>query len=204
MKIERGVILAGGEATRFGGRPKGLELVGGERILDRLVTVFVEAFGNLPLLVANDPAAPSWRKDLQVVPDIQPGLGALGGILTAVTRGPAPLVLCAWDMPFVTSPLLQALARGLETHDAYLPESDGHRGLEPLCAGYGPGCQPAIVRALERGDRRAIAFHPHVKVGILPLEQVRHLGDPATLFFNLNIPDDLAKADALWRHGSSR
>ncbi|HEV8123501.1 MAG TPA: molybdenum cofactor guanylyltransferase [Gemmatimonadales bacterium] len=200
----RGVILAGGEAARFGGRPKGLELVGGERILDRLVAVFVAAFGTPPLLVANDPAAATWRNDLQVVPDIEPGLGALGGILTAVTQGPAPVVLCAWDMPFVTSALLQALARGLQTHDAYLPQSDGHRGLEPLCAGYGPACRAAIARALERGDRRAIAFHPQVKVGILPLEQVRPLGDPATLFFNLNIPDDLAKADALWRHGSSR
>jgi molybdenum cofactor guanylyltransferase len=204
LRIERGVILAGGEAARYGGRPKGLELVGGERILDRLVSVFVEAFGNLPLLVANDPAAPTWRKDLQVVPDVQPGLGALAGILTAVTLGPAPVVLCAWDMPFVTAPLLQLLARGLETHDAYLPESDGHRGLEPLCAGYGPACRPAIVQALARGDRRAIAFHPQLNVGILPLERVRPLGDPATLFFNLNIPDDLAKADALWRHGSSR
>ena len=173
-------------------------------MLDRLVAAFVEAFGELPLLVANDPAARSWRDDLDIVGDVQPGLGALGGILTAVDRGPAPVVLVAWDMPFVSAPLLRELARGLPSHDAFLPESDGDRGLEPLCAGYGPACRPAIARALERGDRRAIAFHPQVKVGILPLEQVRHLGDPASLFFNLNTPDDLAKADALWRHGSSR
>ena len=200
----RGVILAGGSATRYGGRPKGLEVVGGERILDRLVAVFVEAFGGPPLLVANDAAATSWRSDLEVVGDVEPGLGALGGILTAVDRGPAPVVLAAWDMPFVTVSLLRALAQGLQAHDAFLPESDGRRGLEPLCAGYGPACRPAIARALERGDRRAIAFHPQVNVGILPLEQVRHLGDPATLFFNLNTPDALAKADALWRQGSSR
>ncbi|MEP7326384.1 MAG: molybdenum cofactor guanylyltransferase [Gemmatimonadota bacterium] len=200
----RGVILAGGAASRFGGRPKGLETVGGERILDRLVTAFVDAFGELPLLVANDPAANSWRSDLPVVPDVQPGLGALGGILTAVTLGPAPVVVSAWDMPFVSAPLLRALALGLQSHDAFLPESGGGHGPEPLCAAYGPACQPAIARALERGDRRAIAFHPQVQVGILPLEQVRQLGDPATLFFNLNIPDDLAKADALWRHGSFR
>ncbi|MEY4608770.1 MAG: MobA-like transferase domain, partial [Gemmatimonadota bacterium] len=31
-----GVILAGGGATRFGGRPKGLEVVAGERIIDRV------------------------------------------------------------------------------------------------------------------------------------------------------------------------
>ena len=36
----RGAILAGGGATRFDGRPKGLERVGGTRILDRLVDAF--------------------------------------------------------------------------------------------------------------------------------------------------------------------
>lgn len=200
----RGVILAGGNATRFGGRPKGLELVGGRRILDRLVDAFVEAFESPPLLVANDPAAQTWRNDLSMIADVEPGQGALGGILTAVVAGPAPVVVAAWDLPFVTAPLLQELARGLESHDAFLPDSGGAQGLEPLCAGYGPACRAAITQALARGDRRAISFHPLVKVGILPLERVRRLGDPATLFFNLNTPDDLAKADTLWRHGSSR
>jgi molybdopterin-guanine dinucleotide biosynthesis protein A len=200
----RGVILAGGEATRFGGRPKGLEVVGGRRILDRLVDAFVEAFGSLPLLVANDPAAPAWRNDLPIIGDVEPGLGALGGILTAVVAGPAPVVVAAWDLPFVPPPLLQELARGLETHDAFVPESGDPHQLEPLCAAYGPACRAAITQALARGDRRAISFHPFVKVGILPLRRVRRLGDPATLFFNLNTLADLAKADALWRHGSSR
>ena len=41
----RSAILAGGGATRFGGQPKGLERVGGERILDRLVAECERAFG---------------------------------------------------------------------------------------------------------------------------------------------------------------
>jgi len=43
----RGVILAGGQASRFGGAPKGLERVGGVRILDQLVETFLAAFGHL-------------------------------------------------------------------------------------------------------------------------------------------------------------
>jgi molybdopterin-guanine dinucleotide biosynthesis protein A len=85
----RGAILAGGGATRFGGRPKGLEEVGGERILDRLVRVMTAAFGGPPLLVANAPDAPAWRPDLRVVADVRPGLGSLGGIYTAVVETPA-------------------------------------------------------------------------------------------------------------------
>lgn len=199
----RGVILAGGGATRYDGKPKGLEIVGGKRVIDHLVEAFTKSLGELPLLVANAEDARTWRPELSVVADIRPGCGALGGIYTAVVQGPAPVVVVAWDMPFVNAPLISALANGLIRHDAYLPESDGRRGVEPLCAAYGPACIAAIETSLDRDERRAIAFHQAVKVGILPLEEVRAFGDPARLFFNVNTPDDLVEADALWRHASS-
>jgi molybdopterin-guanine dinucleotide biosynthesis protein A len=192
-----GAVLAGGGATRFEGRPKGLARVGGARILDRLVDVFGEALGAAPLLVANAPDAPTWRPDLRVVADVRPGMGSLGGIYTAVVEAPAPVVCVAWDMPFVTPEMVRALADGLAEWDAFLPESDGRRGVEPLCAAYGPACAAAIAASLEVGDLRAIGFHRAVRVGRLPLEAVRRLGDPARLFFNINTADDLARADAL-------
>jgi molybdopterin-guanine dinucleotide biosynthesis protein A len=192
-----GAVLAGGGATRFEGKPKGLARVGGARILDRLVDVFGEALGAAPLLVANAPDAPTWRPDLRVVADVRPGMGSLGGIYTAVVEAPAPVVCVAWDMPFVTPGLVRALADGLAEWDAFLPESDGRRGVEPLCAAYGPACAAAIAASLEAGDLRAIGFHRAVRVGRLPLEAVRRLGDPARLFFNINTADDLARADAL-------
>ena len=201
----RGAILAGGGATRFGGKPKGLEIVGGERILDRLVAAMTGAIGEPPVLVANAPDAGNWRPDLRTIPDVRPGLGALGGIYTAVLEAPAPVVCVAWDMPFVSESLIRALAAGLGQHDAVLPESDGRRGMEPLCAAYGIACRDAIAGSLAAGDLRAIGFHDRIRVGILPLAEVRALADPELVFFNVNTADDLAKADQLWRqHASSR
>jgi molybdopterin-guanine dinucleotide biosynthesis protein A len=201
----RGAILAGGGATRFGGKPKGLERVGGERILDRLARAMRDALGSPPLLVANVPEAASWRSDLRVVADLRPGLGALGGIYTAVMEAPAPVVCVAWDLPFVSAPLIRRLAGGLPDHDAVLPRSDGPAGVEPLCAAYGPACREAIAANLDAGDLRAVGFHARIRVGILPLAEVALEGDPAFLFFNVNTADDLAQADELWRrHGSSR
>jgi molybdopterin-guanine dinucleotide biosynthesis protein A len=199
----RGVILAGGGATRFGGKPKGLEVVAGERILDRLVLTMTEALGQPPLLVANAPEAPTWRPDLRTVSDVQPGLGALGGIYTAVIEGPAPVVCVAWDMPFVAASLIRLLADGLAEADAVLPQSEGRRGVEPLCAAYGPACAQPIADSLAAGDLRAIGFHDRIRVSILPLEQIRHLADPELLFFNVNTADDLARADQLWRRRAS-
>lgn len=201
----RGAILAGGGATRFEGRPKGLERIGGVRLLDRLVAAFTEALGEAPLLIANDPTAPEWVPGLRAVRDIRPGAGAAGGVLTAVTVAPAPVVVVAWDMPFVSPALIRALADGLVGVDAFLPESDGRRGVEPLCAAYGPGTAAAISAALDRGDFRAVGFHEAVKVGILTLERVRQIGDPALLFLNVNTADDLREAENLWQqHASSR
>ena len=157
------------------------------------------ALGEPPLLVANAPEAAEWRSDLRTVSDVRPGFGALGGIYTAVAAAPAPVVCVAWDMPFVSESLIQTLAGGLEQYDAMLPQSDGRRGVEPLCAAYGPACRDAIAESLAAGELRAIGFHHRIRVGILPLDQVRALADPDLLFFNVNTADDLARADELWR-----
>ena len=193
----QGAILAGGSASRMGGVPKGLLSVGGTRILDRLVAAFVEALGSSPLLVANAPDAGTWRDDLRIVPDRIPGGGTLAGLHTAVLEAPAPVVAVAWDMPFVPASLIAALARGLVTADVVIPASDGRRGVEPLCAGYGPATAPAMAAALERGDLRAIAFHEAVRVHVVPAAELRAFGDPARMFFNVNTPEDLVRANGM-------
>jgi len=197
----RGAVLAGGAARRYGGRPKGLVELGGRRILDRVVDVVAAVTGSPPLLVANAPDADRWRPDLRTIPDVRRDSGSLGGIYTAVVSGAGPVLCVAWDMPFLTTDLLDTLVQGAASGgwDAFLPESDGRRGVEPLCAVYGPACGPAIERQLERGDLRAIGFHADVKVGTLPLERVRVFGDPDELFFNVNTPADLERAEAAWR-----
>jgi molybdopterin-guanine dinucleotide biosynthesis protein A len=195
----RGAVLAGGAARRYGGTPKGLLTVGGRRILDRVVDVVQAVTGAPPLLIANAPDAPSWRSDVRTLPDIRPGFGTLGGLYTAVSAAPGPVLCVAWDMPFVPEALLRELLERMATggYDAVLPESSGKRGLEPLCAVYGPVCAPAMARRLETGDLKAISFHVDVRIGIVPLAQVRGFGDPDELFFNVNTPDDLERAEAL-------
>jgi molybdopterin-guanine dinucleotide biosynthesis protein A len=181
----------------MGGTPKGLLPVGGIRILDRLVAAFQEALGGLPLLVANTPDAGSWSPGLRVVPDRIPGGGTLAGLHAAVIEAPAPVVAVAWDMPFVTAGLIAMLARGLGSADVVIPASGGRRGVEPLCAGYGPATGPAMAAAIERGDLRAIAFHEAVRVRIIPEADLLAFGDPGRLFFNVNTPEDLVRANGM-------
>lgn len=200
MTAIRGAILAGGRASRFGGRPKGLEEVGGARVVDRLAALLAEVLGSPPLLVANDPGAAAWGTGLRVVPDARPECGTLGGLYTAV-REAAPVVCVAWDMPFVTAGLVAALADGLAAADVAIPASGGPRGVEPLCAAYGPACLGPMAGAIDRGDFRAIAFHPQVRVRRLDLDALPAAALPPAgvdPFFNVNTPEDLREARALW------
>lgn len=156
-----------------------------------------------PLIVANAPDAPSWRPDLETVADVEAGLGAVGGIYTALVRGPAPVVVAAWDMPFITAGLVATLARELDGADACVPESGGPRGLEPLCAAYGPACLDAIARALAEDDRRAVGFHRFVQVTILRSSTIATVADPMLAFFNVNTARDLEEAEASWQARAS-
>jgi molybdopterin-guanine dinucleotide biosynthesis protein A len=188
-----GVILAGGAATRFGGAPKGLQLVDGRRIIDRVAEALRGATDDL-LLVANQPEAPQWLAGVRVAQDLRRGEGALGGIHAALAHAHGcPVLIVAWDMPYASEGLLRALrAAGERGYEAVVPESEtSGRGVEPLCAWYAPACLPAIERRLDAGDRRVVGFFDDVRVHRLPLAEVSQWGDPARMFFNVNRPDDL-------------
>jgi molybdopterin-guanine dinucleotide biosynthesis protein A len=105
-------------------------------------------------------------------------------------------LVVAWDMPFVSPGLLARLrALGESGFDAALPESGSKRGLEPMCAWYAPPCLDAITAALDRGDRRVIAFFDAVRVARLGAEQVAEFGEPSVLFLNVNTVDERAQAE---------
>lgn len=194
-----GVILAGGAASRYGGRPKGLERVGGRRVIDRVADALREATDDL-LLIANDPAAKAWLAGVPMATDVRKNCGSLGGIHAAIVRAGGPVVVVAWDMPFVPPELLQILRDAGTRADAALPESGSRRGVEPLCAYYSPACVPAIECRLDANDMRVVSFFDDVRVARIPEDEVRRFGDPELLFMNVNTPDDLAIAE---RHAAN-
>ncbi len=201
-----GVILAGGAASRFGGAPKGLERVGGRRIIDRVAAALREVSDDL-LLIANAPEAPQWLPGVRTASDLRPGFGALGGLHAALAQADADVLLVAWDMPYLSAALLGELRRIgdggraerhhepalIDAQDVVIPERDGsRRGVEPLCAWYSRRCLPAIERTLDAGDLRVVGFHEQVRVQRLPLPRVQDFGDPARMFSNVNTREELA------------
>ncbi len=157
------------------------------------------ATGSSPLLVANADDAGEWRPDLTLKADVAPDSGSLGGILTALIMEENTVLVVACDMPFVTTDLLEALIEKANDYDVFLPESEGPLGVEPLCAVYAFSCVEPIWESIKAEDFRMTGFHHAVKVGTVPIDEVRRYGNPETLFFNVNTPDDLTQAEQLWR-----
>ena len=188
-----GAIIAGGRATRFGGVAKGLELVGGVRILDRVAAALSESCDDL-IIVANDAAAAGWIPGARVVADVRPGMGALGGVHAALANARDTVLVVSWDSPFVPGGLMRALRDAGEKADAdaAVPVSNSPLGFEPLCAWYRASCRAAVERHLESGDLRAGGWQGEVttvRVDASPW------GDPDEIFFNVNSAADLATAD---------
>ncbi|MBL8960688.1 MAG: molybdenum cofactor guanylyltransferase, partial [Gemmatimonadetes bacterium] len=152
------------------------------------------------LLVANAAEAAEWLPGVRMVGDVIVDQGSLGGIHAALVHAATPVLVVAWDMPFVPVSLARQLRAAGEGADAVLPESGSRRGVEPLCAWYGPACIPAIEQRLAEGDRRVIGFLDLVRVVRMAAEEVAQHGDPEHIFSNVNTPEELQLAE---RHATT-
>ena len=188
-----GVLLAGGDARRFGGEPKGLARIGRRRIADRVLIALAEA-SDSRLVVSNDTRATGWFPGHRIVRDLEPGLGPLAGLRTALAaaEGAAVLVV-AWDMPFVPAALLRALRRrGEAAHASDVPVYGDDDRAEPLCAYYHPEALATVEALLTRGERRARALYEAltdrgvaVTMGERGLER---FGVPSRMFLSVDTP----------------
>ena len=193
-----GAVLAGGSGSRLGGAAKGLAEVGGARIIDRVASALAAACDRV-ILVANDPAATGWLPGIVVVPDRRAGVGAAGGIHAALHAAAGDdLIVVAWDLPFVTGALLQALHAAAAGADGAVCSRPGSRwGVEPLCACYRASCLPALERRLDAGDTRAGAWLGDVQMATLDRDALSRLGDPDVLLMDVDTPQDLDEARRL-------
>ena len=177
------------------GAPKGLEVVGDRRVIDRVATALREVAPEL-LLVANDAGASRWLPGVAVLSDLHPGAGGMAGVEAAVSQAGDVLVV-AWDMPFITASLLRALLEAARAHDAdvALPESVSPYGFEPFCAFYSARTLPSLSAFFASGGGPARDFLRQVaRVYRMPLAEVERHGDPRRLFFSVNTREDLESA----------
>lgn len=188
-----GVLLAGGAARRFGGLPKGLAVVDEIRIADRILAALRGATDR-QVVVSNDPAADDWFPKLRVVEDEIPGLGPLAGLETALRAAKgAAVIVVAWDMPFVTTPLLRGMrALGEIGAAAVIPVHGDPPVAEALCAYYAHEALGACSALLAEGERRAGALWEVLPSAMtIPERVLAEHGDPEKVFLSVDTPEQL-------------
>ena len=118
------------------------------------------------------------------IPDLYPGAGPLGGILTALRDTSADWILvAACDMPELSADFLRLLVNAADG-DAVVPIGPSGRP-EPLCAVYHGRSLPLLERALGRGVRSVRAALKDLRVTLVSVPEVMH-------FQNVNTPKDWA------------
>ena len=190
-------ILAGGQATRFGGRDKSALLVDGRSILDRQLASLEPLTGDLMIVGDRDVAARAIP--LRAIPDAVPGCGPLGGLHAALTaaRGDV-LLLVACDMPYLSTPFAEYLLSLAGDADIVVPQSE--RGYHPLCAVYTRAClEPAAAQLADR-QLKMRELVDRMRTRVVPIEDIRRFGDPHRLLANVNTPADYAGLEALQGH----
>lgn len=186
------VILSGGKSSRMK-RNKAFITVEDSpmivKLVERLRLVFPEV-----LIVTKDPALYAFLETkAKVVRDSLPYSTPLAGIHGGLKEaGYAYSFVVACDMPFVELKLAEHLVSLAPGYDVVVPRIGEH--YEPLFAVYGKGCIPQIERCLAEGNHRILDLFPQAKVRIVEEESLKPYADLRKVFFNVNTPQDLAKA----------
>ncbi|WP_299958355.1 molybdenum cofactor guanylyltransferase MobA [uncultured Roseobacter sp.] len=201
MKQPLGVILAGGQATRMGGGDKGLLHLGGQSLLTRVIDRLEPQVAELALNANGDPSRFDGYR-LPVLPDSIEGFagplaGVLAGLDWAAKQGAETIVTAAADTPFFPADLVPQLllaSDGME-HPLVLsatPDPARGRVRHPTFGLWPVALRDDLRAALQDGLRKVVLW--------TDAHQGREALFPVTTFdpfFNVNTPEDLARAEAL-------
>lgn len=184
-----GVILAGGLASRMGGRDKAFAAVRGEPIAVRTVGLFQRLFPQV--IVATNRPERFARFGVETVADRHPGCGPLAGIHAAMLASRALWVfVVACDMPGLDPGVIRWMLARPRTADAVVPRWEDD--VEPLHALYAVHTLPVVERCLAGGRWALREFLPAIRVDYVDEGELRALGGAAQSLLNVNTPEELA------------
>lgn len=210
-QVERlilGAVLAGGRSRRLG-RDKALLEYRGEPLVLRAARVLKQVFSRV---VVVSPLRESYsRLDLDLVEDIVPDAGPLGGLHAALVDGDGRNVfILACDHPFVEAPLVRYVTtlhskpgeEGGRSRAAKAQVAQWKDRLYPLCGLYSAECREPIGERLSRGELRVHDFLRSIETRAVAITEELPFYHPGALV-NLNRPEDLSLLESLQFPGAA-
>ncbi|MYL24713.1 molybdenum cofactor guanylyltransferase MobA [Vreelandella massiliensis] len=190
-----GMILAGGEGRRMGGRDKGLEPFAGTPLVEH---VSLRLHGHVAelLINANRNVDAYARYADRVIEDAEGGFqGPLMGIYSGLRAAKTPwLIIAPCDTPALPRDLVARLVEGIQGNDIGVA-FDGER-LHPVVALIRTTLADDLHAALAAGERkidRWYARHPWCRID---------MPDAASAFANLNTDEEKTRLEMALKAGA--
>jgi molybdopterin-guanine dinucleotide biosynthesis protein A len=187
------IILAGGENLRLG-RNKALEAINGQSLIERVMERVRQVSDSI--LIVTSPGQPALPVSggAEVVADVYPGKGPLGGIYTGLLNSKSRRgLVVACDMPFLNVELLRYMVGLAQDFDVVVPRV-GEGKVEPLHAIYSRNCLDSMKGLLGQNSLKVSRIFNTVRVRYVERSDCRRFDPQLLSFFNVNRPSDLKRA----------
>lgn len=188
-----GIVLCGGKNTRIKVKKAFLKTQG-QVIIENILEKFKMLFDEI-IIIANNPL--DYRHlNAEVVKDIIPDMGPLGGIYTALTKAKNfHSFVAACDMPFIYMELVKYMRSEIKDYDVIVPRWNNK--FEPLFAFYSKRCIEPIKKQLEKNDPKIINFYNKVNLKIIKKNQIKKIDPDLLSFFNINTELDYKESQII-------
>ncbi len=183
-----GLILAGGQGSRLGGRDKGLILLGDKSLSARAVARFAPQVDQL-LLNANRNEAAYAALGHPVIGDLRHDFpGPLAGIAAGFARAThALLAIVPCDSPFLPTDLVARLYQALVEQNAEIAVARAGGELQPVFALLRTRLHHSLDAFMAGDDRRLAQWYRAQNLAVVDF-------DPESAFANLNHEADFVAA----------
>ncbi len=182
-----GVVLAGGKSSRFG-QDKGMYPYKGKPMVSYAIELLRPVSSQI--LISAPVTQAYVSLGYEVIQDIYPGCGPLGGIHSALKHAANDRVfILGCDMPLVPLGLIQDTITALEGFQAVIPTHHGLR--ETLCSAFHKSASEVIEQAVVSGQYKILEALANLKVFYLNAENRSYYN--RAIFSNINTLKDLDK-----------
>lgn len=186
------IVLAGGNSTRYGSN-KALIKIEGKYLIEKVISPLRKVADKI-YVVGNEKTDYSFLKKVELLKDIIPNKGPLGGLYTGLKFSDTQYnLLVATDMPNLTIDYYNFIMGQSRDYDILLGKYNGY--LEPLGGIYSQRCQYFIEESIKNHRLSIKSIYSKLRLKIIEEEQLQKIGDPSNLFFNINYQHDLKEID---------
>jgi molybdopterin-guanine dinucleotide biosynthesis protein A len=181
-----GVILAGGRATRMGGRDKGLLPLAGKPMVEWVMAALKPQVADI-IINANRNLDAYAAYGYRVVSDRLHGFcGPLAGIASSMESASTPyIVTTPCDSPLVPLDLAYRLYQALHINRAEISVAHNGERLQPVFALLTCTLSSSLLSYLEAGERKIDTWYSRHKLAIVDFS------DSADAFININTPVEI-------------